>query len=130
MFRMIRTTLFTLTALAAVAALSLAPARVVAQEAAPDITGAWHGTLDVQGTSLRLVISIEKAGDGYRATVDSPDQGATGIPVASTMFEYPALKLTLPDIGASYEGTLAAGVIDGTWSQSGRAFPLTLQRKP
>lgn len=130
MFRMIRTTLFTLTALAAVAALSLAPARAAGQEAAPDITGAWHGTLDVQGASLRLVINIEKAGDGYRATVDSPDQGATGIPVASATFEHPTLTLALPNIAASYEGTLAAGVIDGAWSQGGMVFPLKLERKP
>ncbi len=44
---------------------------------AQEIGGDWHGTLDIQGTKLRLVLHIEQQSDGLTATLDSPDQGAT-----------------------------------------------------
>ena len=40
-------------------------------------TGTWSGKLDVQGTTLSLVFHL----DGDRPTMDSPDQGAKGIPI-------------------------------------------------
>jgi len=48
---------------------------------AQDITGDWNGALKVQGIQLRLVFHITKTDTGYTATMDSPDQGAKGIPV-------------------------------------------------
>ena len=40
-------------------------------------TGTWSGKLDVQGTKLSLVFHL----DGDNPTMDSPDQGAKGIPI-------------------------------------------------
>ena len=59
-----------------------------------DITGQWNGLLKVQGIQLRVVFNISKAGTGYSSTMDSPDQGAKGIPVTSTSFEKAVLKLS------------------------------------
>ena len=39
-------------------------------------TGAWSGKLDVQGKGLSLVFHL----DEENPTMDSPDQGAKGIP--------------------------------------------------
>eukprot|EP01035_Chromulina_nebulosa_P050250 gene50250-68313_t len=50
------------------------------------IIGDWNGALKVQGIQLRLVFHISKTDSGFSATMDSPDQGAKGIPVTSVGF--------------------------------------------
>jgi len=100
---------------------------------AQTIAGDWQGTLAVGGAELRLVFHFTPDGkDGFAATLDSPDQGATGIPVASVSLANAALKIDLPQIMASYAGTVNAGTtaITGTFSQGGMSFPLNLARPP
>jgi len=92
---------------------------------AQDITGQWNGVLSVQGTKLRLVFHINKTGEGYMSTMDSPDQGATGIPVNTTTFDGSKLSLTITSLGASYEGEFKTDSIEGTFRQSGMSFPMT-----
>ena len=72
-----------------------------------DITGQWNGVLEVQGMKLRIVFNVSKSGDGYASTMDSPDQGAKGIPVTITTFENPVLKLEITNAGIKFiNGTL------------------------
>ena len=52
-----------------------------------EITGQWNGALKVQGTQLRLVFNVTKTGNGLSSTMDSPDQGAKGIPTTTTCFD-------------------------------------------
>ena len=94
-----------------------------------EVTGEWYGTLKVMGMQLRLVFHIEKSGDGYRSSIDSPDQGAKGIPVTSTTLEGSTLKLSIASIGAEYEGIARADSITGTFRQMGQPFPLNLSRE-
>lgn len=95
-----------------------------------DITGQWNGALHIQGTSLRLVINITKTASGFSSTMDSPDQGAKGIPVTSTSFDNGTLKITVSNLQIEYEGVLDKdSVITGTFKQGGQAFPLSLSRK-
>jgi pimeloyl-ACP methyl ester carboxylesterase len=94
------------------------------------LTGAWQGTLTVPGGSLRIVFHFApRAEGGYTATLDSPDQGAQGIPCDSVAFEGGSLRVVVGVIGGKFEGTWPAGTdsIPGTWSQSGMAFPLALR---
>lgn len=91
--------------------------------------GTWVGALDVGVMSLRVVVHVQQTADGaHTATIDSPDQGATGIPVADVTATDGTLILEVPSIGARYEGSIAGDEIDGTWLQGGRSLPLTLQR--
>ncbi len=97
---------------------------------AQEITGAWHGILKVQGSQLRLVFHIEADEQGYRATLDSPDQGAEGIPVTSTRFEAPDLELQVVPLGITYKGTQdPEGGFSGTFTQGGISLPLDLTRE-
>lgn len=97
---------------------------------AQEIMGQWNGFLKVPGGQLRLEFNISKSQNGYITTMDSPDQGAKGIPVATTSFENDVLKLEIPNVHIVYEGTLNQfGVIVGTFSQSGQSFPLNLSRE-
>ncbi|WP_263834829.1 alpha/beta hydrolase family protein [Salinibacter sp.] len=96
-----------------------------AQEA---VVGAWSGPLKVGGTELRIVFHIEPGEDGLTATMDSPDQGATGIPVSDVAVVGDSVTLAVDRIGGVYTGALADGdtKIDGQWTQGGQSFPLTL----
>ncbi|MDR2533983.1 MAG: alpha/beta fold hydrolase [Tannerellaceae bacterium] len=94
-----------------------------------DIAGQWHGALSVQGMKLRLVFHISKNADGYSATMDSPDQGAKGIPVTSASLQDRVFKLSVSNAGIEYEGTWnGADSISGNFRQSGHTFPLNLSR--
>lgn len=97
---------------------------------AQDISGDWQGTLSNAGAELRLVLHITKNPDGtLKATLDSVDQGANGIPVKSVSFNNPKLLLDVAAVHGSYEGTANkdASQIDGTWTQ-GQSLPLTFKR--
>jgi len=95
-----------------------------------ELEGIWQGTLQVGGKPLRLVFYITSTADGLAATMDSPDQGASGIPVISARREGDVLTLQLPNLGAKYEGTVAKDVssIEGSFTQGGASLPLTLKR--
>ncbi len=95
-----------------------------------DITGQWHGVLKVQGIQLRIVFNITQTDNSYRSTMDSPDQGAKGIPVRTTNYENSILELQLPSAGIKYEGILnKENAFVGTFNQGGQEFPMNLTRK-
>jgi len=95
------------------------------------IEGIWEGKLKVPGTELRIVFKISKNPDGtLTATLDSPDQGATDIPVEEVIFIDITLRLEVKSVGGVYEGKVSEDflVIKGEWKQSGGVFPLTVKR--
>lgn len=95
-----------------------------------DITGQWNGVLKVQGTQLRIVFNIIKAENGLSSTMDSPDQGAKGIPVTSTNFENQTLKLAVANLKIEYEGILDKdNIIVGNFQQAGMSFPMNLSKE-
>lgn len=97
----------------------------------PDLEGTWQGRLSVGATSLRIVFNVTKADDGaLSATLDSPDQGATGIPVAEVVVAGDTVRFEVTAIGGVYSGVANedGSKIEGTWSQSGQSLPLVLER--
>ena len=95
---------------------------------AQDITGAWKGALDVQGTKITLIFHLQNNGNGVTATMDSPDQGAAGIPVDSASFAENTLLLAIKAAGISYKGTLDKNTITGVLKQAGMELPLVLTK--
>ena len=85
-------------------------------------TGTWSGKLDVQGTKLSLVFHL----DEENPTMDSPDQGAKGIPIEVTRSATGSITIKVPSIGATYEGLWLVKQIAGTFKQMGASMPLTL----
>ena len=96
---------------------------------AQDITGKWNGVLKVQGTQLRLVFNVTKSGEVLNSTMDSPDQGANGIPVTKTTFENSKIKFEVANARIEYDGELKGNEIIGTFKQGGQEFPMNLSRK-
>lgn len=94
-----------------------------------DITGQWNELLKVQGTQLRVVYNINETDDGYNSTMDSPDQGAKGIPVTSTSFKNSTLKLVVSNAGIESEGILGKNnIVTGNFKQGGQSFPMNLSK--
>jgi fermentation-respiration switch protein FrsA (DUF1100 family) len=98
---------------------------------AQDIAGDWQGTLKAGGAELRVVLHIAKDGSGFKASMDSVDQGANGIPVTSIALQDAKLKFEIAEIGGAYEGKVNAdaSLIQGNWSQAGASLPLDLKRQ-
>ena len=82
----------------------------------------WSGKLDVQGTKISLVFHL----DEENPTIDSPDQGAKGIPIEVTRTATGSITIKVPSIGATYEGLWLIKQIAGTFKQMGASLPLTL----
>lgn len=97
---------------------------------AQDIVGDWQGTLKPGTVELRLVLHIAKGDDGsLKATLDSIDQGANGIPVTSISLQDAKLSFSVESVHGSYEGKVTSDgtEIEGTWSQR-QSLPLDFKR--
>lgn len=103
-------------------------------EVAKELKGLWEGKLKVQNTfELRLVVRVSPAsGDPSRliAVMDSPDQGANGIPISSATLKGGEVVLEIPAVQGTFKGKLdqKTGTLDGTWTQGGMDMPLVLKK--
>ena len=98
---------------------------------AASAAGDWQGKLTAGDTSLRVVIHVVKDKDGkLSGTLDSPDQGASGLAISSITFKEPDFHFEVEQIGGSYDGKINKdnSEIAGEWRQGGAALPLTFQR--
>ncbi len=86
-------------------------------------TGVWSGRLEVQGVKLPLVFHF----DDESPCLDSPAQGARGIPMQFERIEPDSVSVSIPAIGGSFAGKLVDGQIVGRFSQMGVTLPLTLK---
>lgn len=92
---------------------------------AQDLRGAWKGLLEAGPAKLNIVFHIH---DDNTVTMDSPDQGAMDLPTKVVCMQEDSINVTLPRLGAQYTGKLVGEEINGTFSQMGHSFPLTLKR--
>ena len=108
-----------------------APIKTEHKPAKPsDIDGAWSGSLSTPNGQLRVVFHLTNTEDGLTATMDSPDQGAKGIPVTAMTRDGSSLKIEMKQIGGAFDGKIAKDLtsIEGTWTQLGGNLPLVLKR--
>lgn len=91
--------------------------------------GIWNGSLQVTpAVKLKLVLHVAESEDGkIVVTLDSPDQGAYGLPVDVTQITSDSISLSAPSLNLTYEGALKDGKIDGTFWQNGMTFPLIFE---
>lgn len=106
----------------------------IARSAEPKVTReVWEGTLKVTPqVQLRLVLNLRKGeGGALTATLDSPDQGATGLNVDAVAIADGKLTFAMKGLSAAFEGTLdkSGNEATGEWSQGGAKFPLALKRR-
>lgn len=97
--------------------------RVVAQ---PE--GDWLGYLRMDAITIKIVFHIKTDGSGYKATMDSPDQGAHGLIFKQVIWNAPRLTLQMPEISGVYSGELKGDSLIGEWLQGNVMVPLKLVR--
>jgi pimeloyl-ACP methyl ester carboxylesterase len=90
------------------------------------IAGDWMGSLEVNGKTLRIALHLKLEAAHWSGTFDSPDQGATGIPMSQVDVDGNKLVWKMAAAGIVYEGAFdpASGAISGTFSQGGSKFPM------
>lgn len=95
---------------------------------AQGVTGDWFGLLSVPNGKLTLVFHVTKSGDEFKATMDSPDQNVTGLPMDKVSFIANQLIINFAASQIVYTGTFLpdSNKINGVFAQGGGKFPLNL----
>ena len=95
--------------------------------------GTWSGR--IEAFSLGFVLHVDDGPCGQLvAKADSPDQGASGLPITGIRARLedgtPTLEFEIAYLAVTFKGTLdaAAETISGTFTQRGAAVPLSLNR--
>jgi pimeloyl-ACP methyl ester carboxylesterase len=99
--------------------------------AEPDVVGHWKGTLKAGALELRIIFNISKSPQGQlTANMDSPDQGAKGLPIDSVKLDGDKLTLEARRIAGAYQGAISddGREIKGQWRQAGQTMQLDLVR--
>jgi D-alanyl-D-alanine-carboxypeptidase/D-alanyl-D-alanine-endopeptidase len=98
--------------------------------ASAQVPESLHGDFAGVLGPLSLKLHIEPGPDGKpTCTLDSPNQGAIGIPCSDLAVEGSALSFKVPAVNGTWRGTIENGgtSLAGTWSQ-GTPMPLTFAR--
>jgi len=96
-----------------------------------EIEGIWQGVIKSSDFELRIVFTISRNPDNtLTATMDVPEQNATGIPVNKVIFDGNNVRLEITAIEGVFTGKLTKDgeTIDGQWSQGGMSLHLVLKR--
>lgn len=101
---------------------------MVTQVNAQDIVGTWSGKISVQDTKIPLQFNISNEDELLSSTMDSPSQGATGIPMDETTFVDNVVTIVFKQAGMKYVGTLKEDILEGVLNQGGKELPLQLAR--
>lgn len=98
---------------------------------AQDISGDWHGAIIEGNMSLRVVLHIHQTENSLTGTLDSPDQGAYGLPIDKIDYVNDILNFQMPDLNLSYEGKVEADLtqITGKLEQAGQILTLNFSRE-
>ncbi|MGA6985737.1 MAG: hypothetical protein WBZ01_06785 [Terriglobales bacterium] len=94
--------------------------------------GDWEGKIDTGNGSLRVIVHISQSADGkLTGSLDSPDQGATGIAIGTATYNEPDLHFSIESLGSSYDGKMNRdnSEITGYWKQSGLSLQLVFKRR-
>lgn len=95
----------------------------------PSFEGRWEGVLTLGANSLRVVFHFQSTAKGYTGTMDSPDQGANGIPCQNLVVKGDSLSLNVMN-QIDYQGKQTDSThITGHFSQNGMEFLLNLEKK-
>ena len=97
------------------------------------VIGRWEGKLEFAG-GITVVFHVERGEDGgLTGTMDSPDQGATGIPLSSVTFDDGALTMVASSVPGTptFAATLSedGDTLSGMFSQGGAQMPLELTKR-
>lgn len=111
--------------------LAALPSAAQVKEPDKGLAGLWEGELKVGVVKLRLGFTVKKDKEGkLSATLDSPDQGAKGIPLGEVTFDKNKAFFDMPKLKAKYTATMDEGgkTLEGEFEQVGQKFQLKVKR--
>ncbi len=98
----------------------------LSKETMEQLAGEWQGKLG----PLTLVFRFEKTENrDFVGFVDSPNQGAKGIPITGAALTDGRLELKIAGVGGEFSGQLSGNSLAGEWTQMGQSNSLTLKKK-
>jgi dipeptidyl aminopeptidase/acylaminoacyl peptidase len=101
---------------------------ILSMTQAQTLKGDWSGKLNAMGQELPLIFHFSGEDDNITATMDSPAQGATGIPVDEVTLEDNKMSLSVMGGQLKYEAEIEGNTMKGTLKQAGMEFPLTMSK--
>ena len=93
-----------------------------------NLLGTWSGKLKVGASSLRIVFQLTPAEGDVQVTMDSPDQGARGIPAVKEFISNDSLAVKIERLGVNYSARLVDGKLCGTFKQVSFSAPFVLSK--
>jgi len=94
------------------------------------LLGGWEGMLEAGGTQLAVRFHIGKDETGtLTGTMDSPDQGVTGLPLTSVSLSGRDLDIDIAAVTGQLTGRISEHErrIEGHWHQAGQSFDIVLR---
>jgi CubicO group peptidase (beta-lactamase class C family) len=97
---------------------------------AQSLAGRWSGSIEIPGSPLAVVVTLEASGSTLEGSIDIPAQNAKALPLTKLTHEGARVAFTIGGIPGdpTFAGTLEGDRLAGTFSQGGAAFPFTLSR--
>lgn len=92
------------------------------------LLGSWSGKLKIGTMSLTIVLHLEQADDYVKVSLDSPDQGARGIPTYKEYLSDDSVAVKVESLGVTYRAKLKDGRLDGKFTQRGFTIPLEMTK--
>ena len=94
------------------------------------LDGRWEGAISVMGTELAITVEFTTGAGGLAATIDIPQQGARGVPLAGVVHQPPQVRFELPAGPgvAVFAGEQKGAEIAGTFTQGGAGGTFRLRR--
>jgi pimeloyl-ACP methyl ester carboxylesterase len=95
------------------------------------VEGTWQGVVEDGQLRHRLQLHIGHDDKGrLTASLDSLDQGVSGLPATNVSEKGSTLHLEIPVASGTYDGTLnaAKNALTGTWTQNGEQHALNFRR--
>ena len=92
--------------------------------------GGWEGMLEAGGTQLTVRFHIGNDETGaLTGTMDSPDQGVTGLPMTSVSLTGRDLEIDIGAVAGKLTGRISEHErrIEGHWHQAGQSFDIELR---
>lgn len=94
----------------------------------PWYVGNWSGELQAFGTRLTLTFHVVDS-PSVKAFMSVPMQGASRIPADECSVKGKSIRITLSAFNIQYEAQVQGDSLIGTFTQSGRSFPLALAKR-
>jgi len=92
------------------------------------VKGDWSGKLNAMGQEFPLIFHFSGEDDNLTATIDSPSQGANGIPADRITFDGTNLELSVDGGQIVYNATVEGDLMKGIFKQGGMDMELNLTK--